>query len=192
MNYENAPATELLDTDCLCCGRPLVDAASVTAGVGPICRKKYGYSEIPESVRVAANLLIHEAAAADAKRTRVAEIAVALRAMGAEVLSEKILDRFLKDAVTITRREITFGRDRWEETLSAYVVKTIWCPDFNETLKELVDWRDRTIAKRDGKFDGWAIKPKARIELWAAIREHFAGQGINTPNGRSMVPGGES
>jgi Family of unknown function (DUF6011) len=43
MSYENAPATKLVATRCLCCGRPLVDAASVERGVGPECAKKYGY-----------------------------------------------------------------------------------------------------------------------------------------------------
>ena len=42
--YETAPATLLLATNCACCGRPLVDADSVTAGVGPECRKKHGFN----------------------------------------------------------------------------------------------------------------------------------------------------
>ena len=45
MSYENAPATQLIATHCACCGRPLVDAASVERGVGPECARKYGYSE---------------------------------------------------------------------------------------------------------------------------------------------------
>ena len=45
MTYENAPATKLLCTSCACCGRPLLDAVSVQAGVGPICREKHGYTE---------------------------------------------------------------------------------------------------------------------------------------------------
>jgi hypothetical protein len=45
MSYENAPATKLLATHCACCARPLVDAVSVEAGVGPDCRKSHGYNE---------------------------------------------------------------------------------------------------------------------------------------------------
>lgn len=45
MSYENAPATILLATHCACCGRPLVDAASVETGIGPDCRKRHGFVE---------------------------------------------------------------------------------------------------------------------------------------------------
>lgn len=41
--YENAPATRILATHCACCGRALLDAVSVEAGIGPDCRAKYGY-----------------------------------------------------------------------------------------------------------------------------------------------------
>ena len=43
--YESAPATSLVATNCACCGHPLLDAVSVEAGVGPECRKRYGYGE---------------------------------------------------------------------------------------------------------------------------------------------------
>ena len=43
MNYESAPATKLVATLCACCGKNLLDAESVEAGMGPVCRKKHGY-----------------------------------------------------------------------------------------------------------------------------------------------------
>lgn len=43
MGYEEAPATEMMASHCLLCGRPLVDAVSVETGIGPVCREKYGY-----------------------------------------------------------------------------------------------------------------------------------------------------
>jgi hypothetical protein len=43
MTYENAPSTRLVATNCACCARPLVDADSVEAGVGPECRKRHGF-----------------------------------------------------------------------------------------------------------------------------------------------------
>ena len=39
--YTNAPATKLLATNCLACGRPLVDALSVERGVGPECASHF-------------------------------------------------------------------------------------------------------------------------------------------------------
>ena len=63
MGYEQAPATRMLATNCVMCNRPLVDAASVEAGIGPVCRKKYGYAaEITEEHRCEANKRIHSIA----------------------------------------------------------------------------------------------------------------------------------
>lgn len=45
MSYENAPSTRMLATHCACCNRPLRDAVSVEAGVGPDCRAKYSLAE---------------------------------------------------------------------------------------------------------------------------------------------------
>jgi hypothetical protein len=42
MTYENATATKFLATHCACCGKALVDADSVQAGVGPDCRAMHG------------------------------------------------------------------------------------------------------------------------------------------------------
>lgn len=51
--YENAPATKLLATHCCMCSRPLVDAESVEAGIGPDCRKKHGYTKPDREVDLA-------------------------------------------------------------------------------------------------------------------------------------------
>lgn len=42
-SYTAAPACEMLATHCCVCGLPLLDALSVELGIGPICRKKYGF-----------------------------------------------------------------------------------------------------------------------------------------------------
>lgn len=47
MGYTDAPATKLVATACLICRRPLVDAASVEAGIGPVCREKSGFGADP-------------------------------------------------------------------------------------------------------------------------------------------------
>lgn len=41
--YASAPAVALVATQCAVCARPLVDALSVEGGIGPECRRKYGY-----------------------------------------------------------------------------------------------------------------------------------------------------
>jgi hypothetical protein len=63
--YENAPATKMLATHCAACGRPLVDSVSVEVGMGPDCRKKYGYNAVvDEELRSQANKLIYKIALA--------------------------------------------------------------------------------------------------------------------------------
>lgn len=65
MGYESAPATQMMATHCACCHRPLVDAKSVELGIGPECRKKYGFDLlVPELVRKQANQLVHQLALA--------------------------------------------------------------------------------------------------------------------------------
>ena len=193
MSYELAPATALLDTECLCCGRALLDAASVTAGVGPVCRQNYGYNEIPDALRVTANVLIHEAARGDCDNARREEIAATLSELGAETLAEKIRDRFMSPAVRIHSQVVTFGRGEWAREVDALVIKTAYNPAFNVAFKEGVDWRDRSVAKDDdGKFAGWAFLPTARRDVWEVLKAQFGGQILATDEGRTTIPGGDT
>lgn len=96
MSYEGAPATRMLATHCCACGRPLVDATSVTMGMGPDCRAEHGWDELDEDVRQLANQLTWAAAVwagvGDVKRVR--ECADAIDAMGLDRLAGLIRARF--------------------------------------------------------------------------------------------------
>lgn len=60
MSYENAPATRLLATHCVACGRPLLDAKSVEAGMGPDCRERHGFNQPCDAAsRALVNKLVH-------------------------------------------------------------------------------------------------------------------------------------
>lgn len=92
-NYENAPATLLLATHCAACARPLVDAVSVEAGMGPDCRKKYMKAETSPENREKANKLVHDIAMAISLKndtvyaaSKIAEV----RALGFEKLADKL------------------------------------------------------------------------------------------------------
>lgn len=63
--YEAAPAVELVATSCCVCGRALLDAPSLKAGIGPICAEKTGYGreELPSGIRDEVNRLVYELAA---------------------------------------------------------------------------------------------------------------------------------
>lgn len=55
----------IVATNCAVCSRPLTDALSIEAGIGPDCRAFYGYflDKLTEEARVEANRIVHELAA---------------------------------------------------------------------------------------------------------------------------------
>jgi len=63
MTYEEAPATKLLATHCVFCGKPLLNVPSVEAGAGPVCRKKWLVVDgVSAQVRKEGNRLVHQIA----------------------------------------------------------------------------------------------------------------------------------
>jgi hypothetical protein len=93
MGYEDAPATVLLAVYCAVCARPLLDALSVTLGIGPECRKKHGFDvAVDPAARAEANKLVHDIALAQTG-LGVAEAADRLRALGFARLADVILRR---------------------------------------------------------------------------------------------------
>lgn len=118
--YENAPATRQLATRCAICARPLVDAASVTAGIGPVCRQRHGYAEIPEHMRVLANQMIHKIARDGATAADKAEGINALRAMGLTKIVDKLIA--FHATATITRGGVAITlKSKYSEALVAAV-----------------------------------------------------------------------
>jgi hypothetical protein len=132
VSYELAPSTALVATDCALCGHPLRDAVSVEIGVGPICRKKYGYTEaqapanvmqarvearaafdgeLPATLdealcacdaRRAANILIHRAAV-EQLSPRTRHLTAAISALGFTAVADRLVERIAgRDAVRIT------------------------------------------------------------------------------------------
>lgn len=97
--YENAPSTQLLATQCAACGRPLVDAVSVETGMGPECRRKYGYGDANAEGRAEANALVY-AVAVNQTGLLVAQAAERLKALGFDKLASKIVDRAVDITIT--------------------------------------------------------------------------------------------
>lgn len=119
--YEVARSTRLVATLCACCARPLRDAVSVEAGMGPMCRETHGYAapdlsadwnavhtalsghfaalNLPDdwdsSPRRAANLLVHRVAVEQEGEIAVACVN-ALLALGFAKLSRRIAVRLAK------------------------------------------------------------------------------------------------
>lgn len=105
MSYETAPATLLVATCCAFCGRDLVDANSLAAGVGPECRKKYGIGEeLDDDDRAEANAAIYQIAAHQTGSAVAEGLAVLFR-LGLDSLCARIVKRLA------TQYEVVIGTD---------------------------------------------------------------------------------
>ena len=94
MGYESAQAVELVATTCCVCGRPLLDAPSVKAGIGPICADKTGYvrKSMPEAERAEVNRLVYEIAALG-RNARAVDRLPRLRALGFHDIVRRVEER---------------------------------------------------------------------------------------------------
>lgn len=203
MSYENATATQLLAIRCLCCGRPLLDAASVTIGIGPDCRNNHGFLDAREEHRVDANRLVYEAALEETTADRRLEIAETLFGFGMEKLSRLILERFGRRASAAVRtraRAAVLGEKpapvvrieavqaplfRGGPAVDALAVFTPYDADFVSTLMAEVDWKSRDW---DGARKAWLVSPSAKRPLFIALARHFAGSPAVGPKGDFVIP----
>jgi hypothetical protein len=142
MSYENAPATKLLATHCAVCARPLVDAVSVETGIGPDCRKKFGFNDFPDHpARLTANALVYKIAL----RQTGADVAAAaddLRKLGFEKLAKRILERVID-----IRIEATAGGYNVKFPYSEQAVFTIKGVSGRRWMKEVKAWFVPTASK---------------------------------------------
>ena len=177
MNYTEAPATVLLATNCCCCGRPLVDAISVSLGIGPECRDGYAGGITP-SQQADANRLTYAAAVAAQKGQieTVRKIAEEVRSLGLATLAEKIAERFV-NAERLAKVRITAVGDLLE-------VRT---PFRRGASAEFVAaWR--AIPGR--KFaNGVNVVPStSKAALWSLLQKFFGGHYAVGPSGAFKIP----
>ncbi len=106
--YEAAPGTALVDQRCVACGRALLDAASVAAGMGPDCRERYGVqAPLTGEQRWVANRAVYLLAAADHGGQDAPVLLASLRAIGFVELCDRIEERRVK--VTIRAHRLAEG-----------------------------------------------------------------------------------
>jgi hypothetical protein len=171
MNYENAPATELLATSCCCCGRPLLDAQSVTAGIGPVCAEKYGYNEVvTEAARKEANVIVHRVAAAPQAATVPADIA-RLFALGLTKLALLLQERLANPSISISEEN---GWNLFKAPYSAAFVTAI-----------------KTIPPAGRQWDShakaWKVLTSFKREAYWALCQVFKGETAVGPKGMFVV-----
>lgn len=167
MSYENAPATKLLATHCCACGRPLVDSVSVSAGMGPDCREKYGYyAEAPEEARAEANAIVH-AVAANPKAADLPVACARLSALGFSVLSAKLIGRLAKVVVS--------------EAAGMFSVKTPYSEAVVAAMRSVPGRR----WNKEAKVNEFPVSQKAA--LFAILKKHFNGETAVGPKGAFVI-----
>ena len=196
MSYENAPSTILLATHCAACNRPLRDAQSVEAGMGPDCREKYGYAgaqtepdwdkvnHIAEKFDLdaldmvarfhgdahkVANMLVHRAACAP--REERALYIECIAALGFTKLAAKLAEG-AGEVVEVKRDGEVF------------VVVTPYNPAFVGGLKDA-----RIGARWNPARKAWTVPTddRARAGLWRVVKAHYAGAMLASEKGLTRI-----
>lgn len=164
MSYLNAPATKMLATHCCICSLALMDAKSVELGIGPDCRKKYGFNlECSEAVRKMANEIVHTIAC-EPTHPQLGGMLDTLRNLGFTQLVGIIAKKRIK--IRIAQMDGLLG-DR-------LTVASPYDPKFVCWIKAIVG--KKPIYNANGKFASWSVPASAKAQLWEALEACYPGQ----------------
>jgi hypothetical protein len=172
-------------TNCCACGKPLVDAKSVETGMGPVCRKKYGYGvEVSEDARVRANAIIYQLALAvstGAVTLETLKLTVELTALGFPLIAD--IFNYNCAPVTVEVRE-------HDEDLR-YFVRTPYDPAFNSSswMKGRYGVKIEAVSTSKKKVFHWVFPhtEEARTKIFNALVKHFGGTLARGPLGPFTV-----
>lgn len=185
-SYESAPATELLATHCGVCGKKLVESLSVETGIGPICRKKYGFDStvVSQAARDEANKLIYRAAVLQ-KGVEFLAIAKRLAQLGFTKLSE----------ILTTRARVNVEVKISLHPATAPVYYRIEAPYNAGAVADLKAIPGRKYGEVEETLEGGKVIkhkynfiPVARKQLlFDAISRHYAGLTAEGPKGTFVI-----
>jgi len=181
-DYTNAPATRLLATHCVACGRALVDSVSVELSIGPECRHNFRADLSPEQQKVA-NALVHDAAIA-AQQGKVQEVLDLANRIERECLmgelANKIRERFTK-AVEERTPDITIALES-----GSYVVTTPYRRGAKEEF--IAAWRAIPGRRFERARCANVIPADQKPALWDLLKKFFPGKYGKGPTGWFRVP----
>jgi hypothetical protein len=183
-DYTTAPATILLATNCVCCGRPLVDACSVELGIGPECRNGVFPEDVDEADRQLANEHVHHAAIAaqNGHAQKVVEYAELIRKLGFVELADKVERRFKEGVVQAERKaDITI-----EEKEGYMLITTPYRRGDAEAFKAA--WRAIPGRKYIYKRKANEVPVAQKVAVWELLQKFFPGKWGVGPKGAFRVP----
>ena len=178
MSYVNAPATEMLASNCAFCARPLVDAQSVETGIGPICRKKWMVADaVTDEARTEGNKLIHTIAKLQTGKEVISAVA-RLKELGFAEVVKRINKRIKpkRKAMVV----LSYEGERLH-------LVTPWSPslDFGEWLKAM---RSVGGMRYEGKGQGNSFPKTARKAVYKLLCRFFPGIPATGPMGDFTIP----
>ena len=201
--YENNKNTKRLATDCCVCGRALRDSKSVETGIGPICRKKYGfdarYSKLTPAQQAAVNSMIHKAGVAceagDIKL--VLELADEIEKNGFDFVATRVRTRFVKIRIMRVENVDEYGwtpRRGEFPTGKKHNVVRVWTPfspEFNGNRRDN-RLRGRPCKEQTeyGKFH-WEFKVEHSPLLMRVLAMTFPGSPYLCDKGVFNIPTAE-
>jgi hypothetical protein len=181
--YLNAPATKMLNSQCICCGRPLVDAVSVERAIGPECRSRVAVDSkaVCDEYRAQANELIHKAAvsAQNGEIATVLAYAEQLRDLGFFIVADKVAKRF-RNASRYS--EIVISIDGGD-----YRVET----PFRRGAKKAFIKAWREIPGRRFCDNANYVPRVQKQALFKLLRRYFGGKYAKGPKGLFRIPQAE-
>ena len=170
-NYENAPATHMLASHCCICSRPLLDAASVEAGMGPHCRKKHGYyAEVSEESRAQANKIIHSIAYG-LDGFNLLKAFQTLRDLGFDLLVQALIKARATVQIEVLGDTLVVHASYKEAALGAW---------------RNIEGRQFNYAKKVNLIPNI---PQARVALWTLLKQYYGGELMqSSKGGLSIIP----
>jgi len=176
-DYTNAPATKLLATHCVVCGRALVDAISVEMGIGPECREGNDGGIDPDIQKIANEHVFNAAIACQkGEIAKVLEYAGLIRKLGLTVLGDKVARRFQNAE---RKADITIAVEG-----DFYRVFT----PFRRGAKDefIAAWRKIPGRRYFNKANYVPVAQKAA--LFNVLKEFFGGRFAKGPKGVFRIP----
>jgi hypothetical protein len=200
MSYTNSTACRLLATTCCVCNRPLVDAVSVQAGIGPDCRKKY-MGKLEGAARDEANQIVHALAliVSGFKPTTVTglstEAVQTAYALGGAGAVGAMLAATHEQGASLLDRLRVLGFDKLADKF-----EKVWLPvRITQVGQEIcleAPYDDGAVtAQRSIKGRRWDKQVKANFfpvsqkpAVWAMLTRYYAGVAGIGPKGPFVVP----
>lgn len=180
MSYENSPATKMMATHCIICGRALVDAVSVERGVGPECyhHVQGNYVEVDPETHKKANEYVYKASLAcqTGSISKVLEYAELIRGLGMNVLADKVAKRF-RNASRNAEIVITVeGNELRVDT------------PFRRGAKDAFIAAWRAIPGRQFRNGSNYIPLTQKKALYGLLKDYFGGKFATGPKGVFRIP----